>query len=120
MIRHSYKNASDNLAQYSADHSCSLPGRQEVTIDWFWEHGVDNDLCFFRWIGDEYAEDGLDAWRFYQEFPYGHEDAKAKGWRIFIQRHDLAKLKLPEYALYALPRNVHSCEPLGTDERAAT
>lgn len=51
MIPHKYTNASDNLAQYVADHE--LPGknntRQEVTADWYMEHMGDVWRLLSRW-----------------------------------------------------------------------
>lgn len=83
MIPHSYLNANDNLAQFHADQI----GRQEVTVDWYLDHMI--DACFFRWTGDENEEMGLDPWRYYADLPIEPEDAKKRGWRLFVQRRDM-------------------------------
>lgn len=87
MIRHRYTNASDNLAQYHADHMCPPPGRQEVTVDWYLDNMI--DACLFRWVSDEDCEMGLDPWRFHMDLPIDPEEAKERGWRIFVQRADM-------------------------------
>jgi hypothetical protein len=87
MIEHRYLNASDNLAQYHADHYCGMPGRQEVTVDWYLDNMIDSP--FFRWTDDEDLEMGLDPWRFHMDLPIDPEDAKERGWRIFVQRKDI-------------------------------
>ncbi len=83
MIVHNYTDASDNLAQYEADQL----DRQEVTVDWYLDNMI--DACLFRWTGDEDAELGLDPWRFHMDLPIEPEDAKERGWRIFVQRKDM-------------------------------
>ena len=83
MISHSYRNASDNLAQYHADQI----DRQEVTVDWYLDNMI--DACVFRWTSDEDAEMGLDPWRFYMDLPLDPEEVKERGWRLFVQRKDM-------------------------------
>lgn len=84
MIPHTYTPIV-RAAQLAAD-GC---GRQEVTIDWYLEHMFDYPL--FRWIEGQ-DEFGLDPWRYYMDFPVDSEEAKARGWRIFVQRKDFVKL----------------------------
>lgn len=83
MIPHSYRNASDNLAQYAADQI----GRQEVTVDWYLDHMIDAPV--FRWTSDDDSQMGLDPWRFYADLPIEPEDVAARGWRLFVQRRDM-------------------------------
>jgi hypothetical protein len=82
MIIHHYRFAGDNPAQSAAD----LLDRQEVGVDWYAEHMTDAPL--FRWI-DGQEECGMDPWRFYMDLPIEPEDAKKRGWRIFVQKRDL-------------------------------
>lgn len=89
MIRHEYTKPSDNMAQYTADQC----GRQEVTLDWYWQYGVIFDLAFFRWI-DGQAEMNLDPWRFHMDLPIDLEDAKERKWRIFVQKKDLERIPM--------------------------
>lgn len=83
MIPHTYKDASENVAQYQSD----LIDRQEVTVDWYLDHMCDEP--FFRWTSDEDAEMGLDPWRFHMDLPVEPEEAIERGWRIFVQRKDM-------------------------------
>ena len=83
MIPHDLFNDNVNRAQYSAD----LLNRQEVTVDWYLDNMIDE--CVFRWMGDEDDDMGLDPWRYYAELPIDAEDAKARGWRLFVQRKDM-------------------------------
>lgn len=83
MIPHTYKDASENVAQYQAD----LIDRQEVTVDWYLDHMCDES--FFRWTSDEDAEIGLDPWRYHMDLPIEPEEAVERGWRIFVQRKDM-------------------------------
>lgn len=83
MIPHDYFNDNVNLAQYSAD----LLDRQEVTVDWYLDNMIDE--CVFRWMGDEDDDMDLDPWRYYADLPIDAEDAKARGWRLFVQRKDM-------------------------------
>jgi hypothetical protein len=85
MITHDLFNDNVNRAQYSAD----LIDRQEVTVDWYMDNMIDE--CVFRWMGDEDDDMGLDPWRYYAELPIDAEDAKARGWRLFVQRKDMPK-----------------------------
>lgn len=89
MIPHNYVNASDDRAQYEADRC----GRQEVTLDWYMEHGVDHDLSFFRWVPCQ-IEFGLDPWRYHMDMPIDPEEVQVLGWRIFVQRKDLERMGL--------------------------
>lgn len=85
VILHRFDMPSDNLAQYCAEE-CH---RQEVTVDWYLKHMPDQPL--FRWTSDEDQKMGLDPWRFHQDLPVDPEEAKERGWRIFVQRKDMPK-----------------------------
>ncbi len=82
MIAHTYTDASDNIAQYEADQIA----RQEVTVDWYLDNMCDE--CVFRWVQEDY-ECGGDPWRYYADLPIDAEDAKARGWRLFVQRKNM-------------------------------
>lgn len=84
MIPHRYINASDDLAQYEADQI----GRQEVTLDWFIENGIENDIALWAWVSDEAAKFGLDPWRLI-------ELDQVKPWhRLFVQKNQLERVKV--------------------------
>lgn len=91
IVEHQYVNASDNLAQYHADKECVKP-RQEVTIDFYLDYLCDES--FWRWIGDQDAEMGLDPWRYHMDLPIEAEEAKALGWRIFVQQDKVDEILL--------------------------
>ena len=84
MIKHNYKNASDDLAQWDADRC----GRQEVTPEWYEEHGIDRDLPFYFWkrnLSDESCKFDLDPWIIGVDFGYQYNP----GYRVFVQKRDL-------------------------------
>jgi hypothetical protein len=83
MIPHKYKLASDDPAQWTADQV----GRQEVTAEWFWENGVDNDLALWIFLEGQF-EFGLDPWRL-REF-----DEVKEGQRLFVQKNQLKSFLL--------------------------
>jgi hypothetical protein len=55
ILSHEYVNASDDPALYAADQ-CN---RQAVTVEWAYDHLVDENVYIYR---SEYADLGLDPW----------------------------------------------------------
>lgn len=84
MIKHDYARPSDDPGQWEADQL----DRQEVTYDWFWENGIDNDLALWTWA-DGASDLGLDPWRL-REF-----DQVTSKHRLFVQRNQLRKANIP-------------------------
>lgn len=91
IIKHGYTKASDNLAQYYADKECGKP-RQEITVDFYLDYLCDES--FWLWTSDEDAETGLDPWRYYMDLPIDPEEAKKRGWRIFVQNDKIDTILL--------------------------
>jgi hypothetical protein len=81
MIEHRYTNASDDLPQYIAD----TLDRQEVTADWYLDYMAEKPV--WAWVSTEAYHMGLEPWRLDPDI----DIAKAKGWRLFIQRRDLCE-----------------------------
>lgn len=86
IIQHNYVDASDDLAQWMADQY----GRQEVTPEWFWKHGIELDLPFFFWVRER-SEDrfdfGMDPWIIGTDFGYQMNSTR----RVFVQKKDLVR-----------------------------
>lgn len=86
MIKHDYKNATDDLAQWFADRC----GRQEVTPEWFAQYGIELDLPFFFWNrgkSDEAVEFSMEPWIIGNDFDYQYKPE----YRVFVQKRDLVR-----------------------------